>query len=276
MVGKNQRARSMATAQWIVFVFCFAPVVSLPSVALRFLFFYFTSDEKCLRNETVVNGPKRKVLSRQWERKRKIRDHPRFTVDITQRAVRSLRREVCISARARRYPMAFIIAIIISSCPATNLSNDAGRAFGLTNSNDVWRLHRRRWTNATRQGDDRSVENNNDRGRWRLSKTDRLNASETCFFSGTVEDSRTTVARLTLKKSHVAPWDRTPYSISVCAAKSSGVLIGADIFCTIRYAVKLDTYDDINITVKNHQTAPTIRPGVVLYNNNGDHRTRTR
>lgn len=69
---------------------------------------------------------------------------------------------------------------------------------------------------------------------------------------------------LTLKKSHVDPCERTPYSISVCAAKSSGVLIGIDIFCTIKYAVKLDTYDDINITVKNHQTAPTIRPGVVL------------
>jgi ABC-type lipoprotein release transport system permease subunit len=48
--------------------------------------------------------------------------------------------------------------------------------------------------------------------------------------------------------------------MSVCAAKSSGELIGVAILSTVKYAAKFAVYDEINIKVKNHQTAPTIRP----------------
>lgn len=48
--------------------------------------------------------------------------------------------------------------------------------------------------------------------------------------------------------------------MSVCAAKSSGELIGVAILSTVKYAARFAVYEEINIKVKNHQTAPTIRP----------------
>lgn len=65
---------------------------------------------------------------------------------------------------------------------------------------------------------------------------------------------------LTRKKSHVEPWYNVPYCTSVCAARSSGELIGVTIRSTVKNAAKLAVYDEINMSVKNHQTEPTIRP----------------
>lgn len=67
---------------------------------------------------------------------------------------------------------------------------------------------------------------------------------------------------LTRKKSHVDPWNNVPYCTSVCDAKSSGELIGVTIRSTVKNAAKLAVYDDIKISVKNHQTEPTIRPDI--------------
>ena len=47
-------------------------------------------------------------------------------------------------------------------------------------------------------------------------------------------------------------------------AKSSGEFMGVTIRSTVRKAAKLAVYEDINIRVKNHQTAPTIRPDMDL------------
>lgn len=66
----------------------------------------------------------------------------------------------------------------------------------------------------------------------------------------------------TLKKSHVEPCNKVPYCTSVWVAKSSGELIGVTIRSTVRNAAKLAVYEDINISVKNHQTAPTMRPDI--------------
>lgn len=53
-----------------------------------------------------------------------------------------------------------------------------------------------------------------------------------------------------------------PYCTSVCDAKSSADLIGVTMRSTVRNAAKLAVYDDISISVKNHQTEPTIRPDI--------------
>jgi len=45
-------------------------------------------------------------------------------------------------------------------------------------------------------------------------------------------------------------------------AKSSGVLMGATIRSTVRKAAKLAVYEDINMIVKNHQTAAAILPAI--------------
>lgn len=41
-------------------------------------------------------------------------------------------------------------------------------------------------------------------------------------------------------------------------------LIGVTIRSTVRKAAKLAVYDEMRISVKNHQTAPTIRPEMDL------------
>lgn len=51
-----------------------------------------------------------------------------------------------------------------------------------------------------------------------------------------------------------------PYFTSVCAAKSSGELMFVTMRSTVRKAAKLAVYDEIRISVKNHQTEPTMRP----------------
>lgn len=45
-------------------------------------------------------------------------------------------------------------------------------------------------------------------------------------------------------------------------AKSSGEFIGVTIRSTVRKAAKLAVYDEMSMRVKNHQTAPTIRPDI--------------
>lgn len=65
---------------------------------------------------------------------------------------------------------------------------------------------------------------------------------------------------LTRKKSQVEPCKSVPYCTSVCIAKSSGELIGVTIRSTVRNAAKLAVYDEIRMSVKNHQAAPTMRP----------------
>lgn len=56
------------------------------------------------------------------------------------------------------------------------------------------------------------------------------------------------------------PCKRVPYCTSDCIAKSSGELMGVTIRSTVRNAAKLAVYELIRIKVKNHQTAPTMRP----------------
>lgn len=70
------------------------------------------------------------------------------------------------------------------------------------------------------------------------------------------------VCKLTLKKSHVEPCNKVPYCTSVCMAKSSGELMGVTMRSTVRKAAKLAVYEEIKMSVKNHQTAPTIRPDI--------------
>lgn len=84
----------------------------------------------------------------------------------------------------------------------------------------------------------------------------KINSVFICYVSVINQDNIT----LTLKKSHVAPCKRVPYSTSVCDARSSGEFIGATILSTVRNAAKLAVYDDMIISVKNHQTQPTILP----------------
>lgn len=45
-------------------------------------------------------------------------------------------------------------------------------------------------------------------------------------------------------------------------AKSSGELMGVTIRSTVRNAARLAVYDEMSISVKNHHTAPTIRPDI--------------
>lgn len=63
---------------------------------------------------------------------------------------------------------------------------------------------------------------------------------------------------LTLKKVMVAPSSTAPYSIFVCLAKSSAESIGDSIRSTVRKAARLAVYEEMMISVKNHQMPPTI------------------
>lgn len=56
----------------------------------------------------------------------------------------------------------------------------------------------------------------------------------------------------------VAPSSTAPYSILVCLAKSSAESIGDSIRSTVRKAAKLAVYEEMMISVKNHQMPPTI------------------
>lgn len=72
------------------------------------------------------------------------------------------------------------------------------------------------------------------------------------------------VLALTLKNSQVEPWYKVPYCTSVCEARSSGEFMGATILSTVRKAAKFAVYEEISISVKNHQTLPTILPDIDL------------
>lgn len=50
-------------------------------------------------------------------------------------------------------------------------------------------------------------------------------------------------------------------------------LIGVTIRSTVRKAAKLAVYDEMRISVKNHQTAPTIRPEMDLHHKLGHFKT---
>lgn len=68
------------------------------------------------------------------------------------------------------------------------------------------------------------------------------------------------IAALTLKNSLVDPESSVPYAISVCLARSSALSMGDTILSTVRKAARLAVYEEMMISVKNHQTPPTIRP----------------
>ena len=64
---------------------------------------------------------------------------------------------------------------------------------------------------------------------------------------------------LTLKNVIVLPLSRVPYVMSVCPARSSAFSIGVIILSTVKNAARLAVYEEIIISVKNHQIPPTIR-----------------
>lgn len=72
----------------------------------------------------------------------------------------------------------------------------------------------------------------------------------------------------TKKKSFVEPACSVPYSISVCLARSSADSIGVSMRSTVRKATRLAVYDEMSMSVKNHQAAPTIRPDIDLVERN--------
>lgn len=61
-----------------------------------------------------------------------------------------------------------------------------------------------------------------------------------------------------MKNVMVAPSSTAPYSILVCLAKSSAESIGDSMRSTVRKAAKLAVYEEMMISVKNHQMPPTI------------------
>ncbi len=63
----------------------------------------------------------------------------------------------------------------------------------------------------------------------------------------------------TLKKDIVAPLPRLPYLICVCLAKSSTLVIGVTIRCTVRNADIFAMYNDRRTSVNIHQKAATTR-----------------
>lgn len=56
----------------------------------------------------------------------------------------------------------------------------------------------------------------------------------------------------------VEPPDKVPYAISVCSAKSAAFSMGVIILSTVKKAAKFAVYEEIMMSVKNHQIAPTI------------------
>ena len=72
------------------------------------------------------------------------------------------------------------------------------------------------------------------------------------------------VNNCTMKKAAVLPDSSVPYCMSVCLAKSSADSIGVNIRSTVKNAARFAVYELIMISVKNHQTLPTIRPDIDL------------
>ena len=68
----------------------------------------------------------------------------------------------------------------------------------------------------------------------------------------------------TLKKAFVEPESTVPYLISVCLARSSADSMGEFMRSTVRKAARLAVYELMTISVKNHQTLPTMRPDIDL------------
>lgn len=69
---------------------------------------------------------------------------------------------------------------------------------------------------------------------------------------------------LTRKNVIVEPLSSVPYDISVWPAKSSAFSMGVIIRSTVRNAAKLAVYDDIIMSVKNHQIPDTMRVDVAF------------
>lgn len=63
---------------------------------------------------------------------------------------------------------------------------------------------------------------------------------------------------LTLKKDIVEPPAKVPYDISVCLARLSALSMGDTILSTVRKAARLAVYDEMMMSVNNHQVLPTI------------------
>lgn len=57
----------------------------------------------------------------------------------------------------------------------------------------------------------------------------------------------------------VDPASSVPYEISLWSARSSTESIGAIIRSTVRKAARFAVYEEMMISVKNHQMPPTIR-----------------
>lgn len=65
---------------------------------------------------------------------------------------------------------------------------------------------------------------------------------------------------------HYKVWDETTRNLNLNSpAKSSTELMGVTIRFTVRTAAKLAVYEEMRMSVKNHQTVPTIRPAVDLF-----------
>ena len=71
----------------------------------------------------------------------------------------------------------------------------------------------------------------------------------------------------TAKKSLVDPASSVPYCISRCLARSSADSIGVSMRSIVRKAARLAVYDEMIMSVKNHQALPTIRPDNDLSHN---------
>ena len=72
-------------------------------------------------------------------------------------------------------------------------------------------------------------------------------------------------ARITLKNVIVDPASRVPYEISLWSARSSTESIGAIMRSTVRKAARLAVYDEMMMSVKNHQMPPTMRVEAACY-----------
>jgi len=65
--------------------------------------------------------------------------------------------------------------------------------------------------------------------------------------------------RQTRKKVIVEPPAIVPYAMSVCLDRSSADSMGETILSIVRKAARLAVYDEMMISVKNHQVPPTTR-----------------
>lgn len=69
---------------------------------------------------------------------------------------------------------------------------------------------------------------------------------------------------LTLKNCSDDPPSWMPYWIFVCLTRSSAESIGVNMFSIVRKAAKFAVYEEMMISVKNHQQLPTILPDIDL------------